>query len=81
MAITCPADDHLHRQVEELWVLVSHAEFAEQRLDHLVACRRTRNGQSFVLDVWSQALRVHFDCHLKQTQRKIIKFDHFGWKF
>jgi len=68
--ITCPADGHLHRQIEKFRVLVPHAEFAQQRLDHFVAGRGKGDGQSFVLDVWPQASRVHLDWRLKHKIEK-----------
>lgn len=50
---------HLHAQVKESWVPVPHAELAQESAHHLPSTRAPRHRQRLVLDVWSQAPRVH----------------------
>lgn len=53
-------DAHLHAEVEQPRVAVPHAELAQQRRHHLLSAGAPRHRQRLVLDVRSEATRVHF---------------------
>lgn len=63
-----PSHGHLHRQVEEPGVPVSHPVFVEQVLDNLSARRFVRYAERLVLDVRSEALGVHLYRRLQMTK-------------
>ena len=58
-AHACSPHRHLHRQEEQVGVAVPHAVLGQERLHHLAARRLEGDAQRLVLDVRSQAARVH----------------------
>lgn len=56
-----PPHGHLHRQVEQPRIAMSHFTSSEQLLNDALAGGVVRNAERFVLDVLAQARRIDFD--------------------